>query len=404
VINHYAGSPVHGMVFRHFYLAREWIKMGHKVTIVAASFAHVRSQNPQVRNAVTEEYIDGIRYLWLKAPRYSGNGPGRILNILTFVARLLLSRELMVRMGPPDAVIAASTYVLDIFPAMWISKRHKARLIFEVRDLWPLGPMILRNMSPWHPLIIPLQFSEGYAYRKSHKVVTCISEAYSYMASRGMHPDKFVYIPNGIDPIEWESSNQRLPETHAAALSDLRSQGRFIIGYAGAHGEPTDLYTVVEAADSLQDTAVAFVFVGDGSEKARLQARSAQKGCSNVLFLPPVSKACVPALLRSMDALYVGVRRLPSHRFGVSPNKLFDYMMAAKPVIEAVDAENDVVARSNCGISIIPESPSELADAVRRLMQMQPGDLERMGARGKKYVLENHDYSKLAQQFIESVF
>lgn len=73
LINHYAGSNIHGMEFRPYYLAREWVKMGHNVTIIAASFSHLRQKNPDI-SAITEEVIDGIRYIWLPVNKYQGNG------------------------------------------------------------------------------------------------------------------------------------------------------------------------------------------------------------------------------------------------------------------------------------------------------------------------------------------
>ena len=97
LINHYAGSVYHGMEFRPYYLSREWVKMGHEVNIVAASFSHLRQKNIEMQEEIKEEYIDGIRYVWLKTPAYSGNGIVRIKNILSFLE--VLSRiNLILRM------------------------------------------------------------------------------------------------------------------------------------------------------------------------------------------------------------------------------------------------------------------------------------------------------------------
>jgi hypothetical protein len=74
LVNHYAGSPRHGMEFRPYYLAREWVRAGHEVTIVAASYSHVRAVQPEVAGEPREELIDGIRYRWLPTPHYAGNG------------------------------------------------------------------------------------------------------------------------------------------------------------------------------------------------------------------------------------------------------------------------------------------------------------------------------------------
>ncbi|HTG81711.1 MAG TPA: glycosyltransferase, partial [Geobacteraceae bacterium] len=114
-----------------------------------------------------------------------------------------------------------------------------------------------------------------------------------------------------------------------------------------------------------------------------------------------VSKSSIPALLAAMDALYIGLQRQPLFRFGISPNKLMDYMMAGKPVINAIEAGNDPVAESGCGISVCSENSDAIAEAIQELMGMNEAEREVMGMRGKEYVLKHHDYRVLARKFVE---
>lgn len=91
------------------------------------------------------------------------------------------------------------------------------------------------------------------------------------------------------------------------------------------------------------------------------------------------------------------------YRFSISPNKLMDYMMAAKPIIHAVEAANDLVKEAQCGLSVAPEDPAAVTQAVRELMAMSEENRMEMGLRGRKYVMENHDYRVLAHRFLESI-
>ena len=150
------------MEYRPFYLAREWVRLGHKVTIAAASFSHVRTNPPNINGVVTREEIEGIRYFWLKTPRYDGNGIRRGINILTFVGRLLSHQNSLLVTGKPDVVIASSTYPLDIIPGYRMAKAFGAKLIFEVHDLWPLSLIELGKMSPKHPFVMFLQWAEKF--------------------------------------------------------------------------------------------------------------------------------------------------------------------------------------------------------------------------------------------------
>lgn len=401
--NHYAGSPEHGMEYRPFYLAHEWLKLGHQVTIAAASYSHLRTKPPTTTGGITVEWIEGIRYIWLATPNYQGNGIGRVLNMLTFILQLFRWRERIRQLVQPDVVIASSTYPLDIYPCRDIAKKTRARLIFEVHDLWPLSPMELGNMSSWHPFVIVMQRAENYAYRVADRVVSMLPKAEEHMRAHGMAPEKFIYVPNGISVEEWGKGSEAVPTEHEATLAKLRGAGFFTVGYAGAHGLANALETLIHAASLLRDQPVHFVLVGQGPEKKSLQQKAAQRGLSNVTFLPAVSKNAIPVLLRAMDALYVGWRRRALYRFGVSPNKLMDYMMAGKPVIHAIEAGNDMVAESGCGVSIPPEDPAAIADAVTCLMQLSQRQRAAMGSKGREYVRANHDYTALARRFLEGL-
>ncbi|MFH0825988.1 MAG: glycosyltransferase family 4 protein, partial [Pseudomonadota bacterium] len=303
----------------------------------------------------------------------------------------------------PDVVIASSTYPLDNIPAWLIAKRCGAKLVFEVHDLWPLSPMILGGMSRRHPFIVTMQLGEDFACRRSDLVVSMLPKADRHLTTRGMDASKFVYIPNGIDIEAWQSDKRGLPDIHTSTIERFRNEGRFIVGYAGAHGIANALNDFLEASVLARDMPVAFVLVGQGPEKERLQQRAFEAGLTNVAFLPPVPRDSVPALLEAMDALYIGWQRQPLYQYGVSPNKLLDYMMAGKPVIHAIEAGNDLVAESGCGISVPPEDPSAIVQAVKTLMSLTPDERAAMGAKGRDYVVRHHDYRRLARQFLDAV-
>lgn len=401
LINHYAGTPQYGMEYRPYYLAREWSRLGHNVSVVASSQSHLRSRPPLINGTITEEQIDGIRYVWLRSPKYRGNGLGRIRNILTFLLRLESGTRKIVGSCPPDIVIASSTYTLDIFPASRIASRFGAKLFYEVHDLWPLSPMELGDMSRWHPFILLVQWAENYSCRRSDRVVSLLPKAESHLRQHGMSAGKFAYIPNGIDAHEWNSQMEPLPEEHRKTLESLRKTGSFLVAYAGAHGVANALHTIIEAAKLLRDKPVCFVLVGKGPEKEALQRSARESKLNNVVFLPPVPKSAVPSLLTSFDALYIGLQRQPIYRFGISPNKLMDYMMSGRPVLQAIEAGNDLVTESGCGITLSAEDPRALADATLRLMSWTPAQRDEAGRRGHAYIVANHDYRALASRFLD---
>lgn len=401
LINHYAGSLQHGMEYRPYYLAREWVRLGHKVRIVASSRSHIRAQAPQMRGAIRfDETIDGIEYTWFDTPAYAGNGSARALNMATFIVRLARNARALARSFRPDVVIASSTYPLDIWPARRIASLARARLLFEVHDLWPLSPMELGNLSRWHPFIVLLQAAENYACRHADAVVSILPKVRDHLEAHGMARHKLHIVPNGADPAEWLAEPPALQGDVAAALGDLRARGKFIVGYAGTHGIANSLDTLLGAAAQLAGERAAFVLVGGGPDKARLQARARAMGLSNVYFFDPVAKQQVPALLQCFDVAYIGWPRQPLYRFGISPNKLIDYMMAARPILHSVDAGNDPVADAGCGLTVAPEDPSAVARGVLNLMLMAPLERAALGQRGKAYALRNLSYPVLGERFL----
>jgi len=400
LINHYAGSPRYGMEFRPYYFAREWVRAGHHVTIIGSSFSHLRSTQPICDNPVSFEEIDGVRYIWFRAPRYAGNSYKRIVNMLLFSVQLL-SRDNLA--GNPNVVIDSSTYPLTIWGSRRIAKRFNAKLIFEVHDLWPLTPMELGGYSHWHPFIFVLQQAENYAYKNADRVVSLLPYAKEHMMSHGMHPEKFVYIPNGIDLHEWQAT-ESLPAAHNVVIKQLKAQEKFIIGYAGSIGLANALVYLVEAAALLKnEKSLHFILVGQGTHLEQMKTAATAKSLENVTFLPPIQKKQIPTFFSLMDALHIASQRSELYRFGISPNKMMEYMMAAKPIINAICAGNDPVAEAGCGLSIAPEDPKAIVRAVKQMMAMSPGDRAAMGERGRKYVIAHHDYRVLAKRFLEVI-
>jgi glycosyltransferase involved in cell wall biosynthesis len=401
LINHYAGSNQLGMEYRPFYLGQEWVRSGHAVTIVAASFSHSRTVQPAVTHSfqVTEE--GGVRFIWIKSNRYVGNGAARIANILRFVGTLLANVDRIVREEQPEIVICSSTYPLDIYPGLRMARRAGAHLVFEVHDLWPLSPMLLGGYSPRHPFIKFLQRAEDKAYDQADLVVSILPNALPYMLSRGMQGHKFVHIPNGVVVDSAPLATDDNLEIHSK-IREIKQDGNFSVGYAGSIGIANCVHTLVDAAALLKDVSVSFFVIGDGPQLQAIRER-ASLAQANIHFNSRVSKQSFISILARMDLLYFGLPAQPLYRFGISPNKLFEYMLAGKPIVQAVDAANDLVSQANCGITVPPEDPHAIADAILRLRDMSAEDRDRLGSSGRRFVMRKHDYRILARDFLQQM-
>jgi glycosyltransferase involved in cell wall biosynthesis len=404
LINHYAGSPDHGMEYRPYYVAREWVRAGHWVRILAAGYSHVRTKQPTVNGADiakrSMERIDGIEYVWYPTPRYRGNGVGRVLNIWAFLRQVWTDAGRLVAESRPDVVIASSTYPLDIWVARHLARLAKARLVFELHDLWPLSPIELGGMSARHPFLQLCQWAENAAYRDADAVVSMLPKVQEHVAAHGLDLRKLHIIPNGISPDDGQAESQPIVDDLASYVQSVHDHGYLLVGYAGAHGLPNALDALIDAAKLLADKPIRFVLVGDGHEKSRLRQRVADEGLNTVRMFAPIPRAQIPALLRGFDIAYIGLKSEPIFRFGVSPNKLMDYMMAARPILFAIRAGNDPVAEAACGLTVPPESPQAIADGLLRLADLSSAEREVMGLNGQAYVQTHHAYPVLARKFL----
>jgi glycosyltransferase involved in cell wall biosynthesis len=399
LVNHYAGTPALGMEYRPYYLAREWVRAGHRVQVLAADHSHVRTRQP----ACSDELIDGIAYRWYATPAYRGNGVGRVRNIWAFLRAVWHDTPRILREFKPDVVIASSTYPMDIWVARRLARQGKARLVYEVHDLWPLSPVELAGMSPRHPFIQVCQRAEEDAYRDADVVVSMLPCVHEHMASHGLDLRKLHIVPNGITLDEWEGTPPALDAGPAMALATARAAGHAVVGYAGSMGQPNALDTLLDAAGLMRGQPFSFVLVGSGHEATRLAQRVRDEGLTQVHFLPPISKAQVPAFLAGVDIAYIGWQRVPIYRFGIAPNKLMDYMMARCVVLHSVEAGNDPVAEAGCGLTVAPESPAAVAQGLRQLAALPVTERLAMGERGRAFVLAHHTYPVLAHRFLQAL-
>lgn len=413
-INHYAGTPLYGMEFRPYYLSQEWIKKGHKVRILAANFSHVRSCQPKTETLPKQgkafvELIDNIEYFWYNTPHYNGNGVARVKNIWAFCRQVWQDINNIIQSFQPDIVICSSTYPMDIWLGSHIVKQtrktgKKCKLVFEIHDLWPLSPIELGGMSRKHPFIMLCQAAENFACKNADVVVSMLPNVGEHLKEHGLDLNKLTIIPNGVVEKDWQPENiSPISGSLKHFLISQKNQNKTIVGYAGSHGNPNALEYLLDAAKLLKNKPISFVLVGGGLEKENLIKKAKDEAIDNIYFFDPIVKTQIPDLLRHFDIAYIGWRQVPIYRFGISPNKLTDYMMAECPILHSVKAGNDLVYDAGCGLTVEPENPQEIANGIMQLFRLPANELQKMGKQGKAYILKNQTYTVLAEQFLNAI-
>ncbi|NPA77117.1 MAG: glycosyltransferase family 4 protein [Candidatus Diapherotrites archaeon] len=392
LVNHYAISPQQAGGTRHYTLARELVQRGHQVTIIASSFDHTTRREAHLHDGSPSrlEAIDGVRFMWLRTPPYTGNSARRLWNTVVF-SRNVLKLKPMVLGGKPDVIVGSSPHLFAAWAAERQARRHEVPFVFEVRDLWPQSLIDLGSFSESHPFVRMLERIERSLYRQSSRIITLLPGAGEHISQKGGDIERIVWIPNGVDL-------RLLPPP-----SPPQEDGVLTLMYAGAHGLANNLDVILDAAKIILDMQnspqVQFRLVGDGPDKGRLIRKAKDLKLKNLIFEPPVAKDRIYDLMREADVFLLTLQNSPLFRWGVSPNKLFDYMAMARPIIFSVDTPFDPVKEARAGVSVPAGDPHALAEAVVSIANMTSEERWEMGLRGRAYVEKNHNVPVLANRF-----
>ncbi len=408
IVNHYADAPDRANGTRHFDLARRLSTSGFDVTIIASGFSHVTGREERLRwgQLYRTEPFDGVHFVWLRTIPYRGNGWRRQVNMLSFVASLLVVQT---RLKAPDAIVGSTVHPFAALGAWLVARTRGARYIFEVRDLWPetlvdLGA--LRVGSPGERL---LRAIEALLVRRAAVVVTLLPGMQDYLVERGLPHGHVRYIPNGVDLEAFDAAaaaESQLPEltTCLSTISQMKRDGRVVFGYLGALGRVNGVSEIIQAgvlAEARAPGKVGVVIAGDGPLRDQLTDLARDHG--SVVLVGPIPKRVVPRVLAAIDAGIVHATANPVYRYGISFNKLFEYFAASRPVVFACTSNYDPVASAGAGLSLPPDDPSTLANAMIELAGASPEARRRMGKAGRGCVSSDHNIATLATIYGEAV-
>lgn len=377
------------------------MKQGNDVEVISPCYHHLMDGEPRV---AARERVDGVSYNFVPAMKYSGNGVLRFLSMLFFGGVLFF---FLLRLGVkkrPHHIIYSSAHPFGYPAAFVCAKIFRARVSFEVRDIWPLSLVEVAGFGKFHPVVIGLSLIEKFAYCSADQVISLLPGAKQHMVSRGMRADKFLYVPNGFSSVDIQTTTPTLSSDLLSDLKKFKANGDFLFFYAGALGEPNAMHLFLDALKFFEvpeGLFVKFVIVGKGEQALELVDRCKHLGYGFVRFYPQVDKAQVQQALRLVDAGFFVMHDLPIYRFGVSLNKLYDYMAAGIPVVASYNAYNDPVTQSGCGLVVKPGQPEELAYIFKRMVLLDKVDLIDMGRKGRIYLDVNFEYSALARRILE---
>ncbi len=400
ILNQYALPRGAAGITRHGDLGSVLVSKGHKVTVIASGFDYLTREIDRTQGKlILQETHSGVDFFWLKTTPYKSNETKRTKSMVDYSINTAIKGLNLA--DKPDVVIASSPHLLTGLVGIFLSAYYQIPFVFEIRDLWPYVLVQLGAIKPNSFFHKTLNKIEKIIYKKSAKIIILSHFAGNYLKQIAVEKEKISYIPNGIFLNEkFKLAQNTLPDSLKSIIK--AEKARKIIMYCGAHGIANNLNNVLEALDYLRNNKeniynkIAVFFIGGGQQKDHLIKLAHQKKHSHVHFHPPVAKAVVKSALSYADILLVHVA--DGFNYGISPNKLYDYLDAEKPILYSSAISNDIIEEIRAGITFLPNQPRELARAIETMIFFPEEERVSMAKRGKSYVREYHNLEKLGEK------
>jgi glycosyltransferase involved in cell wall biosynthesis len=368
--------------------------MGWNPVIISSDSNHL-VQIPRFSKRYFYETIDGIGTWWIRTIKYSGTSSfRRILSWIDFEVKLWLMPKH--KLPHPSVIIVSSLSLLTVFNGYWLKRKYGCKLIFEVRDIWPLTITEEGGFRPLNPFVRILAWAEKFGYKHADIIVGTMPNLAEHVSTVMHTAMNCVCIPFGYDP-ELYSNLEAVSEEYNARYIP---KGKFIVGYAGSIGITNALEPLIDCAIAMQDNErVHFLLLGDGDLLESFKTKVS--GLTNISFAPKVGKAQVHGVLAHCQVLYFSVKDSKVWQYGLSLNKLIDYMMAAKPIVASYNGYQSMINEAECGRFIQANNVSALRRTIEDYSNMSPEKLDEVGQRGKFWLMDNRPYNKIAQNYCQ---
>lgn len=392
IVSKYAVIPGYGSNPRWHHLARQMTRLGHSCTIVTSDSNH-GSHYPALDQAKEKFSIDGVKYEILRTRKYQRTASvARVVSWFDFDFRLF--RHCSVKAF--DVVVISALSLTSILFGIYAKARHGSRLVFEIRDIWPLTMIEEGRFSRWHPLVVILRWIELWGYRRADLIVGTMPNLSQHVAESGIRRQPATFHTCGIGVLP-----ERAGEVEPFAFSpelEARLEDRTMVGYCGSIGLTNNLEDFVAYMEACDRTDVVFVIAGDGADRQRFEARLA--GRENVFFIGRISPDDVQGFLRRSDILFLST--LPSRvwAYGQSMNKVVDYMLAGKYIVAQYTGYPSFIDEAGCGVFT---DAAGLAGCLDAAIEMPRDERAAAGLAGREWLLENQSYEELASQYLQKL-
>ena len=403
IFNHYATDTMLDHGGRHYWFAKYLTRAGYDVRIFCASTVHDTDINFDVgEDGYCDKEVDGLKYTLIETSDYVGNGKSRVKNMYQFYRRIF---RVVRNYEKPDVIFASSVHPLTLLAGIKIAKKLGVKCICEVRDLWPESLVEYDIISRNHIVTKLMYKGERRLYKKADYLIFTMPGAGKYISDRGwdadVSKDKIYYINNGID-LEVYKENMLNKTIEDKDLEDNSFKKVLYTGSLRAANKPENFISLAERLAEIAGN-IKIIIYGGGDQLETLRAEVIEKGLKNILFKGRVDKEYIPFILSKgnlnlMDGDIGGISK-----YGISGNKLFDYIASGRPVImDCEENEFGIINANKIGISRRFKDSSEMAEVIADMLNGDDNRYERWCENARKLALE-YDFKRLTDKLIEII-
>jgi glycosyltransferase involved in cell wall biosynthesis len=392
IINQYASTPETGRAVRHYNLAKELAKRGHKVYLIAASYNHLLLTPPYLKDDYRIDDISGFKFVWIRMPRYAhSHSKIRVLNWFIFAWKILKLSKII--SDKANTILYSSPSLVPFLGAYLLARKLNSKLVWDIRDLWPLTLIELGKISKLHPFILFHQWLENFACRKSDFIISNLPMVYNYLLKKGVKQSSFSWIPNGLSIDNFRKKNfLNLKTKKQLPLK------KFIIGYAGSLGISNAPKPLLDAVLlTRNDKNIHYVLVGNGGLRKTIEEFILNNKLTNITLLNAIPKNEIPSLLKYFDICYAGFNKSSLYKYGTALNKLPEYFMSGKPILFSINSPYKPVNKAKAGFTVPAEDTKAIVRAIYKLKKMPLIKRKQLGKNGQDYAIKNFDYVKIAK-------
>ena len=397
IFNHYAHGTYFNKGGRHYWFAKNLLKKGYEPTIFCASTRHNSDMSVDIPGGTYRlKSVEKIPYVFVKTTKYK-NGIERIKNMWNFYKNLYPSTaEYGKEYGKPDVILASSVHPLTLLAGIKIAKKYNVPCICEIRDLWP-ETIVQYGTLKKNSLVAKLLYKgEKWLYNKADKLIFTIPGGKDYIEEIGLSSSKVRYINNGVDLEEYNKNK----EEFIYSDEHLDNPSTFKILYTGSMGVANELTYLVQAAEKVQEKGIdniQFILFGHGSQREKLKEYVQNKGLTNIVFKEKVEKKFIPNILSRSDLNVFTGKHIPLYKYGLSLNKLFDYIASGKPTLSNMESGYDILVKHDCGKSVKGGSVEALVDGILEFYNMDQKEYDQY-CENSLTAIQNYDFKILTDK------